>query len=175
MNDTTSRNTTPTNNTITSGQSRSPMGYSPPASGDRPARSPRVSSISRPYARRWPVWIPRLANERAYGYAHNEPSRNRRGKMSSQSETPGAEAFEATLVRPEGVGTWTYLVIPRDLEALYGVRGQIKVRGTINGQPFRSSAMPRGDGAHYLVVNTSIREQIGATPGDSVMVTLERD
>jgi hypothetical protein len=50
------------------------------------------------------------------------------------------------------VGTWTYLVIPLDLAALYDAKGQIKARGTINGQPFRSSAMPRGDGAHYLVL-----------------------
>ena len=93
----------------------------------------------------------------------------------SHSETTSAQTFQAMLIRPEGVGTWTYLVIPLDLQALYGAKGQIKVRGTINGQPFRSSAMPRGDGAHYLVVNKTLRDQIGAAQGDTVTVTLERD
>jgi len=79
------------------------------------------------------------------------------------------------LMRPEGVGTWIYLIIPLDLVSLFSAKGQIKVRGTINAQPFRSSAMPRGDGAHYLVVNKTLRDQIGATQGDTVTVTLERD
>ena len=99
--------------------------------------------------------------------------------MSERAETTSvqayAQSFQATLARPEGVGTWTYLVIPLDLVSLYGAKGQITLRGTINGQPFRSSAMPRGDGAHYLVVNKTLRDQIGATQGDTVTVTLERD
>jgi hypothetical protein len=99
--------------------------------------------------------------------------------MSERDETTSvqvdAQSFQAALVRPAGVGTWTYLVVPLDLAALYGAKGQIKVRGTINGLPFRSSAMPRGDGAHYLVVNKTLRDQIGATQGDTVTVTLERD
>jgi hypothetical protein len=93
----------------------------------------------------------------------------------NHTETTGAQTFQATLARPAGIGTWTYLDIPLDLAALYGAKGQIKVCGTINGCPFRSSAMPRGDGAHYLVVNKTIRDQIGATQGDTVTVTLERD
>jgi hypothetical protein len=83
--------------------------------------------------------------------------------------------FEATLKRPEGVGTWTYLDIPVDVSASFGVKGQVKVKGIVNGQPFRSSALPHGDGSHYLVVGKSIRDAAGATQGDCVRVTLELD
>ena len=38
------------------------------------------------------------------------------------------KSFTATLERPEGVGTWTYLTVPFDVPAEYGVKGQVKVR-----------------------------------------------
>jgi len=83
--------------------------------------------------------------------------------------------FESLLVRPEGVGTWTYLNIPPDISVSFGSRGQVKVKGTINAYPFRSTALPKGDGFHYLVVGKNIRDQIGAAQGDTVKVILELD
>jgi hypothetical protein len=84
-------------------------------------------------------------------------------------------SFTSMLVRPPGVGTWTYLSIPLELSASFGSKGQVKVKGTINGVSFRSTALPKGDGSHYLVVAKKIRDQIGATQGDSVIVQLELD
>ena len=83
--------------------------------------------------------------------------------------------FDASLVRPEGVGTWTYLDIPLEITQELGAKGQIKVVGSINGHPFRTSARPHGDGSHYVVVNKSIRDAIQATQGDVVHVVMERD
>jgi hypothetical protein len=83
--------------------------------------------------------------------------------------------FTSTLKRPDGVGTWTFLDIPPEVMAAFGKKGQVKVRGTVNGHPFRGSALPHGDGTHYLVVNKSIREAIGATQGDSVQVSMQVD
>jgi Bacteriocin-protection, YdeI or OmpD-Associated/Domain of unknown function (DUF1905) len=90
-------------------------------------------------------------------------------------DAEGVHSFEARLVRPEGVGTWTYFVIPLDLADLYGAKGTIQVRGTINGVSFRSAALPSGDGSHFVAVNKAIRDQIGAHQGDTVAVTLVRD
>ena len=83
--------------------------------------------------------------------------------------------FEVPLVRPEGVGTWTYLDIPLEITRELGARGQIKVIGSINGHPFRTSARPHGDGSHYIVVNRSIRDAIQVRQGDVVHVVMERD
>jgi hypothetical protein len=83
--------------------------------------------------------------------------------------------FEAVLVRPEGVGTWTYLDIPLNIAEVFGAKGQIKVKGTINGYPFRSTALPHGDGTHYLVVGKAIRDTIHATQGEMVQVIMELD
>lgn len=86
-----------------------------------------------------------------------------------------ANAFDAVLIRPEGAGTWTFVKIPFNVEEAYAARGQVKVRGTMNGQPYRGSAMPQGDGGHYLVVNKSLRDAAGATIGDTVHVEMEPD
>ena len=83
--------------------------------------------------------------------------------------------FTAVLKRPEGIGTWTYLDIPLDVVKTFGSRAQVKVRGTINGLPYRGVARPHGDGTHYLVVNSSIRNAIGVSQGDPVSMTLEAD
>jgi hypothetical protein len=84
-------------------------------------------------------------------------------------------SFTSVLKRPDGIGTWTTLDIPTEVMSAFGKKGQVKVSGSINGHPFRSSAMPHGDGTHYLVINTSIREAVGVSQGDSVLVSMHAD
>ncbi len=86
-----------------------------------------------------------------------------------------SHSFESVLVRPEGIGTWTYLSIPPEISASFGSKGQVRVKGTINGFPYHTTALPTGDGTHYLVVAKEIRDQIHATQGDKVKITLELD
>ena len=45
----------------------------------------------------------------------------------------------------------------------------------INSSSFCSTALPSGDGSHYMVVGKDIRDQIKKGVGDSVFVTLELD
>ncbi len=58
---------------------------------------------------------------------------------------------------------------------VFGTRSQVKVTGTINGVPYRSSAMPQGDGTHYMVVNKGIRDQAGVTRANEVEVVMDLD
>lgn len=69
-------------------------------------------------------------------------------------------------------GGWTYVIWPNSVK-FFGTRGVVKVRGTIDGHPFKTSFMAMGDGRHMLPVKAEIRRAIGKEAGATVKVVLE--
>ena len=82
--------------------------------------------------------------------------------------------FNAELVGRGPGGAWTYLEIPFSVTEVFGRKGQVPVRATINGFTFRSSLMPRA-GVHILGVGKDILAAAGAATGDTVKVDLAFD
>ena len=64
--------------------------------------------------------------------------------------------------------------VPPDVRDALGGNRQMRVTGTLNGTPFRSSTMPYR-GAFYVGLHKALRDEAGVSIGEEVELTLVRD
>ncbi len=83
------------------------------------------------------------------------------------------QEFEVTLLKPPDIDG-AYFIVPFNVPEVYGTKAQVKVRGTIDGYPYRGSIANMGEG-HCMVVKKEIRQVIGKSAGDTVKVVMDID
>jgi uncharacterized protein YdeI (YjbR/CyaY-like superfamily) len=86
-----------------------------------------------------------------------------------------AKAFQATLERGRSRLNWVIIRMPFDVQAEWGKRGQLKVKGDINGFAFRTSLFPTGQGDHVLLVNKRMQAGARASVGTVARFRIEPD
>ena len=96
-------------------------------------------------------------------------------KASRAKPTPAAKRFEARLERMRSRLNWVIIRIPFDATKLWGLRGQIKVKGEINGFAFRTSLFPTREGWHFLLVNKRMQKGARAFEGSVARLQMELD
>ena len=85
------------------------------------------------------------------------------------SSTP-AISFEARL---QSAGGLTILRLPDDASAKLPSRGQVAVKGVMNGHAFQTVLEPDGRRGHWLKVDKKLRHSLAAGEGDTVAVKVE--
>ena len=88
---------------------------------------------------------------------------------------PSAKSFRATLERIQSRLGWTIIRIPFDVAKVWGTRGQLRVKGEINGFAFRTSLFPARGGGHILLVNKRMQKGGDVRQGMSAQFRLAPD
>ena len=96
-------------------------------------------------------------------------------KASRVKPTPAAKRFDARLERLRSRLNWIIVRIPFDAAQAWGLRGQIKVKGEINGFAFRTSLFPTREGWHFLLVNKRMQRGAQAVEGSVARFQMELD
>jgi hypothetical protein len=82
----------------------------------------------------------------------------------------GAIRFDATL---STIDKWTILRLPEKASKVLASRGQVAVRGTVNGHEFQTVVEPDGSFGHWIKVDRTLQRLAAARAGDTATVELE--
>ena len=96
-------------------------------------------------------------------------------KTPANKAKPVVKSFQATLERMRSRLQWIIVHIPFDVAKIWGTRGQIRVKGEINGFEFRTSLFPTGRGGHILLINKRMQKGARAVAGTVARFQIEPD
>lgn len=83
--------------------------------------------------------------------------------------------FEAPIIQHKNMNA-AYVEFPFSTEELFGKKGQVKIKATIDGKTeYRGSLANMGQGCHVLGLTQAVRKDLKKTFGDTLSVELWED
>jgi len=95
------------------------------------------------------------------------------GKKKITENNPGKLAFNAVIKKTDNHQDAAFVFFPYQVEELFGTKGQVKVKVTIDNCIYRGSLANMGKGGHVLGITKAVRKEIGKLSGDTVKITVE--
>jgi hypothetical protein len=74
---------------------------------------------------------------------------------------------------PYTIGTWTVLPLPKEASLKLPSRGQVMVKGTINGFSFETALEPDGNGSHWLHIDDPMQKSAYVAVGEAATLQIE--
>jgi hypothetical protein len=96
-------------------------------------------------------------------------------KARKSKDIAPIQKFEARLERLRSSLQWIVAYTGFDAATVWGLRGQIRVKGEINGFPFRTSLFPTREGRHFLLVNKKLQRGARASEGEMARFEISLD
>jgi Domain of unknown function (DUF1905)/Bacteriocin-protection, YdeI or OmpD-Associated len=84
-------------------------------------------------------------------------------EMTQRRSAP-AIRFDAT---PRTIDRWTIVQLPEEASAKLPSRGQVAVRGTVNGHDFKTVVEPDGSSGHWLRIDRKLQKLAHVSVGHS--------
>ena len=85
------------------------------------------------------------------------------------------KTFESVLERTPDRLRWVIARLPFDAAKTWGKRGQLRIKGEINGFAFSTTLFPAGDGTHFLIVNKKLQRGGKTATGLTAKFRLQPD
>ncbi len=85
--------------------------------------------------------------------------------------------FEFDAIIQNGGEKWpeaSCVHFPFDIQESFGVKGQVKIKATFDGVPYRGSLANMGFG-HIVILRKDVKAKVGKGHGDTVHVTIQKD
>jgi uncharacterized protein YdeI (YjbR/CyaY-like superfamily) len=96
-------------------------------------------------------------------------------KARKSKDIAPIQKFEAKLERMRSRLQWIIAYIGFDATKVWGLRGQIRVKGEINGFPFRTSLFPTRERRHFLLINKKMQKGAHASEGKIARFKIKLD
>jgi hypothetical protein len=91
--------------------------------------------------------------------------------MKESTSTAASVSFSAPIVEIKGQ---KIVLIPEEKSVAFSSRGQVSVRGSVNGYAFSTVLEPDGRWSHWFRIDAEMHEALALKTGDDVAVELEQ-